>query len=119
MLFRSLIEQPGDIKLEANTELRFPLFSIVKGALFIDAGNVWTRQADTARPGSQFTSAFLKQVAVGTGFGLRFDVKILVLRVDLAVPVREPWLPDGQRWVFSNVADISRTVLNLAIGYPF
>ena len=114
-----LIEQPGDIKLEANTELRFPLFSIVKGALFVDAGNVWTRQADTARPGSQFTSAFLKQVAVGTGFGLRFDVKILVLRVDLAVPVREPWLPDGQRWVFSNVADISRTVLNLAIGYPF
>jgi outer membrane protein insertion porin family len=114
-----LIEQPGDIKLEANTELRFPLFSIVKGAVFVDAGNVWTRQADTSRPGSQFTSAFLSQVAVGTGVGLRFDVHILVLRVDLAVPVREPWLPNGNRWVFSNVTDISRTVLNLAIGYPF
>lgn len=114
-----LIQQPGDIKLEANTEFRFPLFSIVKGALFVDAGNVWTRQADTSRPGSQFTSAFLSQVAVGTGVGLRFDVHILVLRVDLAVPVREPWLPQGNRWVFGNVANISQTVLNLAIGYPF
>ena len=114
-----LVEQPGDIKMEANTELRFPLFSIVKGAFFIDAGNIWTRQADTSRPGSTFSSGFLKQVAVGTGVGLRFDIKILVLRLDLATPVREPWLPEGSRWIFSNVADISKTVLNLAIGYPF
>jgi len=105
--------------MEANTELRFPLFSIVKGAFFIDAGNIWTRQADTSRPGSTFSSGFLKQVAVGTGVGLRFDIKILVLRLDLATPVREPWLPEGSRWIFSNVADISKTVLNLAIGYPF
>jgi outer membrane protein insertion porin family len=114
-----LVEQPGDIKLEANSELRFPLFSIVKGALFVDAGNVWTRQADTSRPGSVFTGQFLSQVAVGAGVGLRFDVKILVLRVDLATPIREPWLPVSDRWVFSNLANISSTVLNLAIGYPF
>ena len=56
---------------------------------------------------------------MGVGAGLRFDVKILVLRVDLGFPVREPWLPAGNRWVFRNVGDISSSVLNLAIGYPF
>lgn len=116
---RILPDQPGDVKLEANAEYRFPLFSIVRGAVFADAGNVWTLKADTARPGSQFTSQFLQQVAVGVGAGLRFDVKILVLRVDLGFPVREPWLPAGNRWVFRNVGDISSSVLNLAIGYPF
>lgn len=112
-------DQPGDVKLEANTEYRFKLFSIVRGAFFADAGNVWTLKGDTSRPGSQFTSNFLQQVAVGVGAGLRFDVRILVLRVDLGFPVREPWLPAGNRWVFRNVGDISSSVLNLAIGYPF
>ncbi|TDX01358.1 translocation and assembly module lipoprotein TamL [Dinghuibacter silviterrae] len=111
-----LPDQPGDVKLEANAEYRFKIFSILRGALFADAGNVWTLRADTARPGSQFTGGFARQIAVGVGTGLRFDVKILVLRVDLGVPVRQPW--DG-RWVFRNVGDISKTVLNLAIGYPF
>jgi outer membrane protein assembly factor BamA len=116
---RILPDQPGDIKLEANTEYRFPLFSIVKGAVFADAGNVWTVKSDTARPGSQLTGNFTQQIAVGVGAGLRFDVKILVLRIDLGFPVREPWLPAGNRWVFKNVGDISSSVLNLAIGYPF
>lgn len=114
-----LPDQPGDVKLEANTEYRFPLFSIVKGAVFVDAGNIWTVKADTARPGSQFTGNFTQQIAVGVGAGLRFDVKILVLRIDLGIPVREPWLPAGNRWAFKNVGDISSSVLNLAIGYPF
>jgi outer membrane protein insertion porin family len=114
-----LPDQPGDIKMEMNVEYRAKLFSIVRGALFIDAGNIWTRQADTSRPGSLFTRSFLNDIAVGAGAGLRFDLSILVLRVDVAVPLRYPYLPDGSKWVFNKVTDISNLVLNLAIGYPF
>ena len=114
-----LPDQPGDVKLEGNIEYRAKLFSIVRWALFVDAGNIWTLKTDTSRPGSVFTNSFLKDIAVGVGTGLRFDINILVLRVDFAVPVREPWLPDGSRWIFKNVTDISKYALNLAIGYPF
>ncbi len=120
-----VVDQPGDIKLEANAEYRAKLFSIVRGALFVDAGNVWTRKPDPNRPGSEFSSQFLKQIAVGMGAGLRFDVSILVLRLDVAIPVRLPYLPDGQRWVFDqiNFGDKNwrrnNLVFNLAIGYPF
>ncbi len=114
-----LIEQPGDIKLELNEELRFPIVSYLKGALFVDAGNIWTRQADSSRPGSTFSKNFLSQTAVGVGFGFRVDVQILVLRIDFGIPVREPWQNPGNRWTFYNVGDISSTVVNFAIGYPF
>jgi outer membrane protein insertion porin family len=114
-----LPDQPGDVKMEMNTEYRTKLFSIVRWALFVDAGNVWTLKADTSRPGSAFSSSFLKDVAVGVGTGFRFDLSILVLRVDVAVPVRYPWLPAGSKWDFSRATDISNLVLNLAIGYPF
>ncbi len=114
-----LPDQPGDVKLEMNVEYRAKLFSIVRWALFVDAGNVWTLKTDTSRPGSVFTHSFLNDVAVGVGTGLRFDLSILVLRVDVAVPVRYPWLPDGSKWVFNKATDISNLVLNLAIGYPF
>ncbi|MGI8951160.1 MAG: BamA/TamA family outer membrane protein [Chitinophagaceae bacterium] len=118
-------EQPGDIKLEANTELRAKLFSIVRGAIFVDAGNVWTQRNDSSRPGAKFSSNFLNQIAVGTGVGLRFDINILVLRVDLAFPVRKPWLPSGSQWVLNQInfgsSDWRREnlIVNLAIGYPF
>jgi hypothetical protein len=62
-----------------------------------------------------FTSDFLEQIAVGVGTGLRVDISILILRLDLGVPVREPWLPPKNRWVF----DTQHMVWNFAIGYPF
>jgi outer membrane protein assembly factor BamA len=114
-----LPDQPGDVKLEMNLEYRAKLFSLVRWALFVDAGNVWTRQADSSRPGSVFTKNFLNDVAVGIGTGLRFDLSILVLRVDVAAPVRYPWVNNGNKWSFKSVSDISEMVLNLAIGYPF
>ncbi len=114
-----LPDQPGDVKLEGNAEYRAKLFSIVRWTLFADAGNIWTLKGDTSRPGSGFSGSFMKDIAVGMGTGLRFDLSILVLRIDFAVPVRQPWLPDGSKWVFGNVKDISKYVLNLAIGYPF
>jgi outer membrane protein insertion porin family len=114
-----LPDQPGDVKLEMNVEYRAKLSALIHWALFVDAGNVWTLKTDTSRPGSVFTHSFLNDVAVGVGTGLRFDLSILVLRVDVAVPVRYPWLPDGSKWVFNKATDISNLVLNLAIGYPF
>jgi outer membrane protein insertion porin family len=114
-----LPDQPGDVKLEMNVEYRAKLFSIVRWALFVDAGNVWTLKNDSSRPGSAIGRNFLNDVAVGVGSGLRFDLSILVLRVDVAVPVRYPWLPDGSKWQFNKATDISNLVLNLAIGYPF
>jgi outer membrane protein insertion porin family len=114
-----LPDQPGDFKLEANVEYRAKLASIVNWALFVDAGNVWTLRADTSRPGSQLTGDFLRQLAVGVGSGLRFNLSILVLRVDVAAPVRYPWNPAGHQWSTAGLTDISQMVLNLAIGYPF
>lgn len=120
-----IADQPGDIKFEVNAEYRAKLFSIVRGALFVDAGNVWTRNEDVSRPGAKFSSQFLNQLAVGVGAGLRFDVSILVLRLDLAFPVRIPYAPGGPKWVFDEIdftdKDWRRNnlVFNLAIGYPF
>lgn len=120
-----LPDQPGDIKIELNTELRMKLFSIVRGALFVDAGNIFTMRNDPARPGSKFSKDFIKQLAVGAGAGLRFDISFLVLRVDAAIPIRKPYLPGGPKWVFDQINFGSSTwvkenlVLNLAIGYPF
>ncbi|HYK75751.1 MAG TPA: BamA/TamA family outer membrane protein [Daejeonella sp.] len=120
-------DQSGDIKLEFNTEYRPKLFSIVRGALFIDAGNIWLLNAplDGSQPGAKFSKDFLNEIAVGTGFGLRFDLSYLILRTDLAFPIRKPWLPAGNRWVIDQIDFGSKSwrknnlVLNLAIGYPF
>ena len=120
-----LPDQPGDVKIEMNTELRFKIVSIVRGAAFVDAGNIYTVREDPDRPGSKFSKDFLKQLAVGTGVGLRFDVNFLVLRIDAAFPIRKPYMPGGPRWVFNeiNFGDPQwrkeNLVLNLAIGYPF
>lgn len=119
------IDQRGDIKLEGNVEYRFDIFRVIKGAWFIDAGNIWTWREDPARPGSKFhREHFLQELAVGTGFGLRFDFSFFVLRTDLAFPIRKPYLPAHQRWVWQGngnreVWGFSNAVFNIAIGYPF
>jgi outer membrane protein insertion porin family len=110
-----LPDQPGDIKMEMNTEVRFKLFSVFRWAFFADAGNIWTLRTDSARPGSKISNKFLQQVAVGVGTGLRVDISIIILRLDLGVPVREPYLTQGSQWVF----DTKNMVWNFAIGYPF
>ena len=110
-----IADQPGDIKLEANTEIRFKIVSVLHWAFFADAGNIWTLKYDSSRVGSQFGSNWLNQIGIGVGTGLRLDISILLIRLDLGVPVKEPWLPPGKQWVF----DTKNTVLNFAIGYPF
>lgn len=120
-----LPDQSGDLKLEMNTEYRAKLFSIVNGALFVDAGNIWLMNEDPFRPGGKFTKDWYKELAVGAGAGIRFDITFLILRLDLAFPLRKPWLPEGERWVLDDIDFGSKTwrrdnlVFNLAIGYPF
>lgn len=120
-----LPEQSGDIKLELNTEYRTKLSGIVNGAVFIDAGNIWLYNENPGKPGGKFESDFLKELAVGAGVGLRFDITFLIIRADLATPVRKPWLPAGDRFVLKDFNLGSSTwrkenlVFNLAVGYPF
>lgn len=120
-----LPDQSGDLKLELNTEYRAKLFSIVHGAIFVDAGNIWLMNKDDERAGAEFTGKFYEQLAVGTGAGLRFDLSFLVLRLDLAFPLRKPYLPEGNRWVLDQISfgdsawRKENLVFNLAIGYPF
>ena len=120
-----LPDQSGDIKLEMNSEYRMKLFSVVRGAIFVDAGNIWLYNENPEKPGAKFTKDFLKELAVGTGVGLRFDLSFLILRTDLAFPLRKPYLPQGNRWVLNQVDFGDRQwrkenlVFNLAIGYPF
>jgi len=118
-------DQSADLKLEFNTEYRAKLFSIVRGALFVDAGNIWLLNADPSKPGAEISKDFMKELAIGAGAGLRFDLSFLVLRTDLAIPLRNPALPDGQRWVIDDINFGSGSwrkdnlILNIAIGYPF
>ena len=123
---QGFLQLGGDIKLEANAEYRFNIYSYFKGAFFVDAGNVWLLRSNPANTGSPFMfSKFMNEIAVGTGFGLRVDVSFFILRFDLAMPLRKPWLEDNHRWV-TNQIDFGSSawrkdnlVLNVAIGYPF
>ena len=115
------VEQPGELLLEGSIEYRFPLFSFINGALFTDVGNVWNLQAGQ-REAAQFRSSrFYREIAVNSGFGLRFDFTFLILRLDIATKVYDPTAP-GSKWVIRNASLFSsqdQTAFNLGIGYPF
>jgi outer membrane translocation and assembly module TamA len=117
-----LIDQVGDLKLEANLEYRFTFSGIIKGALFADAGNVWLWHDDPQRPGGQWhRDRMWEEIAVDAGLGLRIDPEVIVVRLDLAAPLHRPDLPAGQRWAFGSTAYRwhRNVILNIAIGYPF
>jgi hypothetical protein len=117
--------QTADIKLEANAEYRFKLFWILEGAVFLDAGNIWTYRYDGARPGSQFKiNKFYKDIAVGTGTGFRFDFTFVIGRLDFGMKLRnpgDPTLEGGSKWIFmERPYNLSRDFTwVLGIGYPF
>lgn len=118
-------DQSGDIKLELNAEYRANLYKFLNVAVFADAGNVWLVNEDPKRPGAKFSKEFLSEIAVGAGFGLRLDFSILILRLDLAMPLRVPYYEKNERWTFDRIkfGDPSwrkdNLILNIAIGYPF
>lgn len=119
-------DQGGEIKFEANTEYRFGIYKILKGAFFVDAGNIWLINKNPEIDVAPFKfNRLLKDAAVGTGFGLRLDATFFVVRFDFAFPLRKPWLEDGQQWSYKTISfgDPSwrgdNLILNFAIGYPF
>ena len=112
-------DRMGDIKMEANVEYRFPIYDFLKGAFFVDIGNIWLLDKDPSFPGGQFQfSNFAREMAIGGGFGLRFDFGFFLFRIDGAVPFRDPSQPAGDRWVFNKIK-FDKINWNFGIGYPF
>jgi outer membrane protein assembly factor BamA len=112
-------EQTGDLKLETNIELRFPIWSYFKGAFFADAGNVWLMRENLTIPNGHFqTQRFYKELAVDAGLGLRMDFSFFIIRFDGALKIHDPSLDLGQRWRFDEVS-FKNVMMNFAIGYPF
>lgn len=123
---RLLANQAGDIKLEFNTELRFKPANRIELAAFLDGGNIWLKESLPGKEEGQFKLGnMFKQTALGTGAGLRIDASILIIRFDVAFPLRKPWLPENQRWVGNQIRfgdpdwRKENLILNIAIGYPF
>lgn len=115
--------QAGDFRFEFNGELRFPLIWWLKGAVFVDGGNIWTIRADDKRPGSQLRWDSYKNIALGTGLGVRGDFSYFVLRIDFGLPLRQPYLTEGSKsyWVPNRISKLQWKDFNpnLAVGYPF
>lgn len=131
----------GDILLEANVEYRFKLIGFLEGAFFVDAGNIWTLNADEARPGADFEfNRFLSEIAFGAGTGFRFNFDFFLVRLDIALQVKDPALTPGERWIFQPKDQFNTYIdklndevsgsnpfehysprwnFNLGIGYPF
>lgn len=113
--------QTGDLKLEANMEYRFDMFWILEGALFLDMGNIWTIREHENLPGAKFDIGQIHEdIAIGTGFGMRFDLSFSVVRLDIGLKMRDPGFEANERWLPGN-RKISNNTLswNIAIGYPF
>jgi hypothetical protein len=116
------LNQTADIKIEANAEYRFKLFWILQGAVFFDAGNIWSCNPDRSRPGSQFKlNKFYNDIAVGTGTGIRLDLSFVLMRVDMGMKLRDPMIPTGSKWIMMNRPYNFKDDFTfvIAIGYPF
>lgn len=115
----SFINHVGDIRMEANVEYRFRIVGDLHGAVFLDAGNVWLMRKDEARPYGELTlKNFPKQIALGTGAGLRYDMDFLVFRLDLGIGLHDPY--DTGKSGYYNIPKFKDSMaLHFAIGYPF
>ena len=115
----SYIEQTGDLKFQANLEYRPHLFGSLFGALFLDAGNVWSMQKDDTRTGARFEAKnFLRQLAVGTGVGLRYDIGMFVVRLDWGIGLHMPY-DTGVKGFYNMPSFRDGQSIHLAVGYPF
>ena len=115
----SFINHVGDIRFEANVEYRFRIISDLHGAVFLDAGNVWLMRKDEARPGGEFRlKDFPRQIALGTGVGVRYDLGFLVFRLDWGIALHEPY-DTGKSGYYNVRKFMDGTALHFAIGYPF
>lgn len=115
----SYIDQTGDIKFEANLEYRFRILGNLHGATFLDAGNIWLMKNDPLRPGGEFKLKKLwNEIALGTGVGLRYDLSVIVIRLDMGIAIHAPY--DTGKNGYYNIPKFSDGIgWHLAIGYPF
>ncbi len=115
----SYLDQTGDIKLEMNLEYRFNITGSLYGAAFLDAGNIWLMKEDANRPDAQFKAdTFYKQLASGTGLGIRYDMEFIVLRFDVGVAIHVPY--ETGKSGYYNIPKFSDGLgYHFAIGYPF
>ena len=115
----SYLDQTGDIKLQLNLECRFNIFGSLYGAAFVDAGNVWALRDDGYRQGARFQfKNVLKEMALGTGVGIRYDLEFLVLRVDWGVGLHVPY-STGKSGFYNIPRFKDGQAIHLAVGYPF
>ena len=121
-------EQQGEILFEGSIEWRQNLIGFIDYAWFVDFGNIWTLRPDPSRKGAQFElDRFYKEIAVGSGFGLRFDFSFLILRFDAGVKIYDPSRSIGRRFILSEgfydapfiPREAETVVFNIGIGYPF
>ena len=112
-------DQTGTFKFEFNAEYRFPLMGYLHGALFLDTGNIWLLEKDPSRPGGALSEGnFFKNLAVGTGVGLRFDMEMLVIRGDLGIGIHAPY-ETGKKGYYNMTSFKNSLAFHIAIGYPF
>lgn len=112
-------DQTGTFKFEFNVEYRFPIIGPLHGAVFFDSGNVWLLKNDPQRPGGLLQGkSFLRDLATGTGTGLRVDIGMLVIRGDLGIGIHAPY--DTGKSGYYNMESFKKSLaFHLAIGYPF
>ncbi|MBL0096270.1 MAG: BamA/TamA family outer membrane protein [Bacteroidetes bacterium] len=112
-------ERFGDLKLTGNFEYRFDIYRKLKGAAFLDAGNIWIiNKISTSEDGKFKFDTFADQIALGSGLGIRFDFTFFILRMDGAIKIKDPALAQGERWVL-DANELSDITFNFGIGYPF
>ncbi|WP_291850200.1 BamA/TamA family outer membrane protein [Lutibacter sp.] len=109
----------GNLKFISSLEYRFKVINSVKGALFVDAGNIWDISNSSVTSSQAKFNGFnsLKDIAIGTGFGVRYDLSFILLRLDIGFKTYEPYLDAGNKW-FQHV-NFSNNVYNFGISYPF
>lgn len=114
----ALLDRTGDLRFEANVEYRHKIMGGLELATFVDAGNIWLLRPDTHRPGGAFSVKDLsKDIALGTGLGIRYDLTYLVLRLDAGVALHAPY---KDRSKYFNTFDTNDWyTFHFAIGYPF
>lgn len=113
------INQCGDIRLDLSIEYRAKLFWVLEGALFVDAGNIWTIKDYPNQPGGQFKfDKFYKQIAAAYGLGLRMDFTYFLLRLDLGFKAYNPAM-NQERWPIIHPRWGRDANFHFAVGYPF
>ncbi|MDR2622560.1 MAG: outer membrane protein assembly factor [Dysgonamonadaceae bacterium] len=116
----SMAYHVGDINFILSAEYRYKILDWLEPALFVDCGNIWTIKDYPNQPGGLFKwDSFYKELAVGTGIGLRFDLSFLILRFDVGTRVYDPGQSEGNRYVFMKENIWNNSAMYVAIGYPF